>query len=244
MIIYKTTNLLNGKIYIGQDSHNNPNYYGSGDLIKRAIKKYGIENFRKDVVEYCTSQEHMNEREIYWIACYNSVDRSIGYNITPGGNKGPSRKGCCDSEKTRMKKSLAQRGNKANLGKHWSDETKEKLRKAMIGNQHTLGVYPSEETRKKMSLARKGKKLSLSEEGREKLSITARKNHLGTHLSDITKEKLRQAMTGRYVSEETKKKQSQAAKGKTFTKEHRANLSTALKGRKVWNKGKKYSIKK
>ena len=44
MIIYKTTNLVNGKIYIGQDSNNNPNYYGSGTLLHKAIKKYGLES--------------------------------------------------------------------------------------------------------------------------------------------------------------------------------------------------------
>ena len=49
MIIYKTTNLVNGKIYIGQDSNNNPNYLGSGKLLKYAISKYGIENFKLSI---------------------------------------------------------------------------------------------------------------------------------------------------------------------------------------------------
>ena len=40
MIIYKTVNVLNGKFYIGQDSKNNPEYIGSGTLLKRAIEKY------------------------------------------------------------------------------------------------------------------------------------------------------------------------------------------------------------
>ena len=47
MIIYKTTNLVNKKIYIGQDSKNNPEYLGSGAIVKKAIKKYGKENFKK-----------------------------------------------------------------------------------------------------------------------------------------------------------------------------------------------------
>ena len=41
MQVYKITNLLNNRIYIGQDSNSNPNYFGSGKLIKQAIKKYG-----------------------------------------------------------------------------------------------------------------------------------------------------------------------------------------------------------
>ena len=67
MIIYKTTNLINGKFYIGQDSKNDPLYLGSGKLLHKAIKKYGIGNFRKDILEHCVSKRELNEREIFWI---------------------------------------------------------------------------------------------------------------------------------------------------------------------------------
>jgi hypothetical protein len=87
MIIYKITNLLSGKIYIGKDSKNNPNYYGSGVAIKEAIKRLGKDNFRKDIIEYCTP-ENINEREIYWIEQTNCRDLSIGYNLAPGGDGG------------------------------------------------------------------------------------------------------------------------------------------------------------
>ena len=50
MVIYKTTNLINGKIYIGQDSKNNPKYLGSGVIFLKAIKKYGKENFVKETL--------------------------------------------------------------------------------------------------------------------------------------------------------------------------------------------------
>lgn len=88
MIIYKTTNLKNNKIYIGQDTKNNPNYKGSGLLIARAIKKYGIDNFIKETIESCTDQEQLNIREKYWINYYNSCNRQIGYNISVGGQGG------------------------------------------------------------------------------------------------------------------------------------------------------------
>lgn len=83
-IVYKTTNLINGKIYIGQDTYNDKLYLGSGVRLGNAIEKYGIENFKKEVLEYC-KKESLSEREIFWIAHFDSTNPVIGYNITPGG---------------------------------------------------------------------------------------------------------------------------------------------------------------
>lgn len=93
MIIYKTTNLIDGKIYVGQDSNNNPNYLGSGLKIKRAIKKYGKVNFKKEVLEECKNVSELNEREVYWIAKLGTTNRKIGYNISIGGAEGDRKKG-------------------------------------------------------------------------------------------------------------------------------------------------------
>ena len=87
MIIYKTTNLINGKIYVGQDSKNNFEYLGSGNLIRRSVKKYGKENFKKEILCECKTKEELNEREIYWIKKLKSQNKNIGYNITDGGNQ-------------------------------------------------------------------------------------------------------------------------------------------------------------
>ena len=88
MIIYKTTNLINGKIYVGKDSHNNSNYFGSGKYIWNAIKKYGKENFKKEIICECNSKEELNKKEIFWIKELNSKDFKIGYNLTDGGDGG------------------------------------------------------------------------------------------------------------------------------------------------------------
>lgn len=84
--IYKTTNLINGKIYIGQHIGNviKENYYGSGKLILKAISKYGIENFSREILEWCDSEEALNSAEIHWIAKLNSRIPN-GYNIAYGG---------------------------------------------------------------------------------------------------------------------------------------------------------------
>lgn len=86
-IIYLTTNLINGKIYVGQDSKNNPNYFGSGKSIQIAIEKYGRQNFHKEILQYCSSDDELNEMEIYWIDKLESTKRGIGYNICIGGKQ-------------------------------------------------------------------------------------------------------------------------------------------------------------
>jgi uncharacterized protein (UPF0297 family) len=82
MIIYKTTNTINNKIYIGQDKNNDPTYLGSGNLIKKAIKKYGKEKFIKEILYICNTIEELNEKERFYINEYNSINKEIGYNIS------------------------------------------------------------------------------------------------------------------------------------------------------------------
>jgi group I intron endonuclease len=86
MIIYRTTNLINQKFYVGKDTHNDPNYYGSGKRLKLSIKKYGIENFKKETLEVCNTLELLNEREKFWIKELNAISK--GYNISLGGDGG------------------------------------------------------------------------------------------------------------------------------------------------------------
>lgn len=51
MVIYKITNIINGKVYIGKSIKNSESYMGSGILIKRAIKKYKLKNFCKEIID-------------------------------------------------------------------------------------------------------------------------------------------------------------------------------------------------
>jgi len=86
MVIYKTTNLLNGKFYIGKDEKNDPNYLGSGKIFKLALNKNGRENFKKEILEFCDTRELLNNREKYWIESLSAT--TLGYNITEGGTGG------------------------------------------------------------------------------------------------------------------------------------------------------------
>lgn len=90
--IYKITNNINGKVYIGksvdikerwrQERYKQPNKY-----FTNAVKKYGLENFSFEVLEEC-SKEELDEKEKKYIEKYNSTDINIGYNITSGGTGG------------------------------------------------------------------------------------------------------------------------------------------------------------
>lgn len=95
MLIYKITNLIDGKVYIGKRQRSkreflNSDYYGSGKYIQRAIKKHGKENFKREILEYrIRNKDKLNEKEIYWIAKLNS-QVPTGYNIQPGGGNNDS----------------------------------------------------------------------------------------------------------------------------------------------------------
>lgn len=81
MVVYKVTNLINGKCYIGKDKHNDPNYLGSGRRIRSAIQKYGKENFQKEILEYCNTYDELRDREVYWIKKFNAAISIDFYNV-------------------------------------------------------------------------------------------------------------------------------------------------------------------
>jgi len=96
MVVYMTVNLINNKKYIGADSKNNPKYFGSGRIIKKAIKKYGIENFNKIILEECNTLEELFNREKYWINFFDATNNDNFYNLLSGGQ------GCIKSEENPM----------------------------------------------------------------------------------------------------------------------------------------------
>lgn len=180
MIIYKTTNLINNKIYIGQDKNNNPKYLGSGDLLKKAIKKYGKENFKKEILCFCENQEELNEKERLYILKYDSRNLEFGYNISVGGRNGTTlNRKMSDETKTKM--------SKIRLGIKFSDDHKKNISKSLTGK------IISEETKNKMSESQKKIKHNpLSLETKTKMS----KIRLGIKLSDETKNKMSESHKG------------------------------------------------
>lgn len=94
--IYKMTNLINEKVYIGLSVNIETriyNHYWSAfysksteydSYLSRAIRKYGKDNFVYEIIEICTIAE-LPSRERYWISYYRSTNRGIGYNVSSGG---------------------------------------------------------------------------------------------------------------------------------------------------------------
>ena len=190
--VYKHTNKINGKVYIGQTGQTPENRWleGKGYIgcthFYNAIQKYGWDNFEHEIIYDCLSFEEANNYEKELIELYDSTNSEKGYNLMTGGvNSRP-----CEATKLRMKK--AHSGEK----------------------NHFYGKKHTKEAKEKMRLKRKGRKLS--EDTKQKMS----NSHKGKHLSKETIEKLRMINTGRpsklkgrKLSQETKKKISEAQKG-------------------------------
>ena len=128
MLIYKVTNKLNGKVYIGQTirplnvrwrQHCNPSNSKCLGL-HRAIQKYGKENFTVEQIDIACDRDELDKKEIYWIDYYDCIVPN-GYNLKSGGN------GCRVSEETRVRLGNAFRGRKH------TEETKLKMREAHKG---------------------------------------------------------------------------------------------------------------
>lgn len=125
MYIYKITNKLNGKVYIGQtintvDQRWKRHVYDSKTKdthFARAIRKYGAENFIVETIDTAESTKELNEKEIYWIKYYNS--NKEGYNSTDGGDDTYTYKYRTEEE---------------------MEQTKEKIRQTKLGGKNPMAV--------------------------------------------------------------------------------------------------------
>jgi group I intron endonuclease len=162
--IYRITNLLNNKVYIGQSKnpktrwsrHKSDARYGKNNHLSLAIKKYGIENFEFTIIIQTKLIDEVDNLEKLCILQYNSTDYSVGYNISSGGQ-------ACKlvSKETREKMSNKRKGKPSPmLGKHHTDETKLILSESNKGNTFRLGTKVSIETKNKLSEINIGKKAS------------------------------------------------------------------------------------
>jgi group I intron endonuclease len=167
--LYKTTNIKNGKYYIGVSSREDERetYLGSGKFLKLAIKKYGKNSFRKEILEEFSSLEEAFTKEAE-IVNEDFVNDPETYNcVIGGGGSGPKefngvygkRWKHSDQSKQLMSK-LATGENNPRFGKSYSDEEKEQISNRMKeyyskNPHHASGNIPSEETKNKLKEASK-----------------------------------------------------------------------------------------
>ena len=217
--IYVRTNLVNGKQYVGQTNDfkqrekdwKTVSLY-AGDLINKARKKYGLENWKVDILRECETQEELNKWEMYYIKSLNTK-KPNGYNLTDGGG-GLSGLIFTDEHKRKLSESRK--------GKSLSKETRRKISEANIGKR---GYW---------------KDKTFSEEHKRKLSENSSRYFLGKHHTEKSKSIMSQKAVGnkrclgRILSEETKNKISEAEKGKVITDETKVKMSLAHGGGTVY----------
>ena len=195
MIVYIATNKINGKSYIGQTQKSlndriSKHFYSvrhnSNLYFHNALRKY---DFDWSILEECKSKTDLDMREGYYIEQYNTL--KDGYNLTQGGEGSFGYK---HSDETRKKMSEIAKSLPSNFkGKKHTEETKEKIRKAKLGQK-----VHSEEWKKKMSEAHTGENNPF----------------YGKHHTKEVKEKMLNGLKNYYktITKEQRKKLSEAVK--------------------------------
>ena len=171
--VYLIVNKVNQKLYFGSHCWNgdgvDPNYYGSGKIIKQAIEKYGKDNFIVYPIQFYSNAEECRKAEEELLTRYDIANNPYCYNIKNsaiGWDKGKKH-----TEETRKKISQANKGKKrteearkklsqANKGKTLSDEHRQKLSESKKGeNNPNYGKHHTDEHRKKLSQANNYRKI-------------------------------------------------------------------------------------
>jgi len=139
--IYKTTNIITKKIYIGKhETYDlNDGYLGSGKVLISSMKKHGRVNFVREILEFVT-QSNVFEKEIFWISKLNAIKE--GYNLSKGGRGGNGREIEFWTKEQRLNASIKMKGRFAGnnnhfFGKKHTKETKNKILKTFKENGKT-----------------------------------------------------------------------------------------------------------
>lgn len=176
--IYKITNLVNGKIYIGKSIGTLKYYFAGGKGINDARKKYGIKNFKKEiVVQGDFNNQLLNELERHYIQLYNSNNQTVGYNQTSGGDGTPNLsqeiiqrrvenfRGYRHTEEAKIKMSAVHKGKTISLEQILKIKQNRKIftvspeavQRAVRSRRENGSYIWSEERRAKASEVRKGR---------------------------------------------------------------------------------------
>ena len=200
--VYVIVNKINLKLYFGSHSWDgngmDPNYYGSGKIIKQAVKKYGKDNFIVYPIKFYDTIEECRQAEEELLKKYDIANNPYCYNIKNGAI------GWTSEDMTGEKHPLyGKRGKDSpRYGKHHTDATRKKMSQAKKGEKHPMygkrgkgtpryGKHHTEETRNKLALANIG-------ENNPMFGRTGEKSHLyGRTLSEEHRNKIAIANGGK-----------------------------------------------
>ena len=210
--IYKTTCLVNDKIYIGKhEGSEDDGYIGSGKMFQRALRKYGKENFKREILRRCETLHELRIWEHVYIKKYHSQDPRIGYNIA-SGDVNSSEYNPAKLPEVREKMSKKKKGKISSFrGKTLSDEAKRKI------SEKNKGRIMSDDFREKMREI--GKKRGGFMKGRHHTDEAKRKISEATRgknnpMYGISLSGELNGMYGKHHSEETKRKISESKKNR------------------------------
>lgn len=214
--IYETTNLINGKKYRGMHKTSNidDGYFGSGKVFNIALKKYGKENFTRQILEYCNSYDELIEKEKIYVD-ENWVKDKSNYNLKTGGQSSGI---LSDESKNKISETLKRKYKNGEI----------------IPIGPNKGISPSDEVKKKISDTLKEKYKNENHPSKGKHCNSGFKNGeipwnkgLKTgEQSDKVKKKKSDTLKERY------KNQTHHSKGKTPWNKGKTGI-------KAWNKGMK-----
>jgi group I intron endonuclease len=238
MLIYKITNTLNGKVYIGLTTtslaerfrdHKSRARTGADSLLCRAMRKYGVDVFTAEVLTTVETREDLVKAEQRFIAEYGAMDRSQGYNMTAGGE---GTWGRAYSEETRAKMSAAAKRQMLD------EEMRARLSAA------TKLQMADEAMRARLAELRRGK--GLSQETRDKISAAMKARPYDPErcakIADALRgkkrppevgQKVSAAKLGKPMSDAAKAAMSAAGKGKPKSEAHKAAMRSAWVKRKA-----------
>jgi hypothetical protein len=255
--IYKTTNLINGKWYIGKHERNDSNYFGSGKLLSLAIKKYGKENFKREILAESNNTEELNNLEIKFIRETNAIKDPMSYNIAAGGKGGNTYAGLTELEiKNAVEK--AQSKKEKHYTQYMNDfEYQEYVNKKIESFKNTRSSMTDEELSNWENNRINGfKNRTLEEETERRKNISksrlGEKNHnFGKKMSADTKEKLSKSkksktyedLMGSELAQIVKKRMSDNRKGKKRSKEFCEKQSENRKGKSLPKLFKTYIVR-
>jgi group I intron endonuclease len=176
--VYKITNKVNGKVYLGQTNdhvqrwaqHRSAALNEPTQVVARAMKKYGIDSFTFEVVGSCRTLKEVNDFEPQFIEQYNSCDPKFGYNVEKGGGGMPRSPETCKKMSEGIRK-YYETHNSKRKGQKLTEEHKKNVSIGSMGKAGTnIGKEFSEEWKNKISQSQLGaervktRRFSLGEE--------------------------------------------------------------------------------